>query len=95
MRDYMLLARPAGDMAPFIRESFGTVVDGLKRAVTRACPQVTWQADFNLGGGQFVEIFSAPDQPSATRVSQIVHEIEGVRAEVRPLRESWEKLPVD
>jgi hypothetical protein len=90
MRDFMLIARPSGDLGRYIGSSFETVVDHLKEVAERACPQIRWQADFSLGNSQFVEIFSAPDYDTALRVSGIVREVEGVRAEVTPLKSSWQ-----
>jgi hypothetical protein len=90
MRDFMLIARPSGDLARFMGDSFESVVDHLKHTAERACPQIKWQADFSLGKSQFVEIFSAPDYDTALRVSLIAREIDGVRAEVTPLKSAWE-----
>lgn len=89
MRDFMLLARPSPDLARLVGDSFDGIIGELKRSVQRVCPQLQWQADFNLGSGQYVEIFSAPDYESAMKVLRLAKEEKAVCAEVKPLKSAW------
>ena len=88
MRDFMLLARPSDDVAKLVGHSFGGTIGELKRSMERLCPQLRWQADFNLGSGQYVEIFSVPDYESAMSVLRVAKD-KGVFAEVKPLKSAW------
>ena len=89
MRDFMLLARPSDDVAKLVGHSFGGTIGELKRSMERLCPELRWQADFNLGSGQYVEIFSVPDYESAMGVLRIAKDKKGVFAEVKPLKSAW------
>jgi hypothetical protein len=89
MRDFMLITRPASEIVRRAAASFQTVVDEIKSSASRACPQIQWRADFDLGGSDYVEIFSAPDYSTALRVSDIARNMPGVRAEIATLKSSW------
>lgn len=89
MRDFMLLTRPSPDAAALLGDRLGTLLGELTAAAKRACPQIEWRAEFDLGPQSSVRIFSAPDFESAMRVSELARRLDGVRAEVTPLRAGW------
>lgn len=89
MRDFMLIARSAGETARILGSAFDKLVHEIESEAQRACPQIEWRADFDLGRGQYVKIFSAPDASAAMQVSAAARTVEGVRAEVTPLRGGW------
>lgn len=88
MRDFMLIARPSNGVAKRVGHSFDGIIRELKRSAERLCPQLQWQADFDLGSGQYVEIFSVPDYESAMSVLRVAKD-KGVFAEVKPLKSAW------
>ena len=84
LRDFILIARAtqgAGDFHERIR--------GAVRLAAASLPEVAWRADFDVGPGEHVEIFGAPDSGYARKVSELVTAIPGVRAEIAPLGKGW------
>ena len=84
MRDFILIARAtqrAGDFHERIR--------GAVRLAAASLPELAWRADFDVGPGEHVEIFGAPDSEYARKVCELVTAIPGVRVEVAPLAKGW------
>lgn len=84
LKDFMLIARAAGAGDAF----HARIRQALERAAATH-PGIAWRADFDLGPTEHVEVFSAPDFASAREVSRMMSTLEGVRAELAPLRSGW------
>lgn len=89
MRDYLLITHPPAGKAQLTEESFAALMRNVVAAVRRTFPDIEWQADFVLDLKYCIEVFSAPDIEAATRVSELVSRVAGVRAEVIVLRSRW------
>lgn len=58
--------------------------------IREACPEVNWIADYAvLGPYDYLDIFDAPDNESAMKVSAIIRQIAGAHTEVWPATQ-WE-----
>jgi hypothetical protein len=84
LRDFILIARATQGAADFHER-----IRGALRLAAASLSQVAWRADFDVGPGEHVEIFGAPDSGYARKVSELVTAIPGVRAEIAPLRKGW------
>jgi hypothetical protein len=84
LKDFMLIitaAAAAADFHPRIRAA-------LEQAVA-AHPDAALRAEFDVGAREHVEVFSAPDIATARSISEDVNRIDGIRAELAPLRSGW------
>lgn len=72
-----------------------------KRAVEKirtACPQVKWIADYvMMGPYDYLDVFEAPDNETAMKVSAITRQIAGAHIEIWPVVhwKQYEKLMRD
>lgn len=89
MRDYLLITHSPAGRAQLTEESFAALMRNVVAAARWSFPEIEWQADFVIGLKYGVEVFSAPDAGAATRVSELVSQVAGARAEVVPLRSRW------
>ena len=88
MRDFMLhlhLDAPPG-AGPSLPRRAGKLLEQIQACARSACPAVQWGLDLDFGTSDHVRIFSAPDYESALKVENLAKEVDGVRAEVMPLR---------
>lgn len=60
--------------------------------VRQECPQVHWQANYAiLGPADYLDIFTAPDNASATKVATIIRTFGHATTEIWPATE-WEQF---
>jgi uncharacterized protein with GYD domain len=60
--------------------------------IRRECPQVHWQANYAvLGPADYVDIFTAPDNATATKVATIIRTFGHATTEIWPATE-WEQF---
>lgn len=78
-----LSAMPRG---PAAAPPVSRLLQDIQAGARSACPQVRWGSDFDFGTSDHVRLFSAPDYESALKVESLAKEVDGVRAEVMPLR---------
>jgi hypothetical protein len=63
----------------------------VSEAVRKACPDVTWVADYALlGPVDYLDIFDAPNLETAMKVSTLVRSLAGAHTEVWPALE-WNR----
>ena len=87
MRDYMLVLHPRKDAGPAGR--FESMVDQAIGVARIAFPAVQWQADFQLGPRDHVEVVRAPSEAVARQVCTLLSAVAGVSAEVTRMTSSW------
>jgi uncharacterized protein with GYD domain len=59
--------------------------------IRKACPKVKWIADYALMGPyDYLDIFEAPDNETAMKVSAIVRQVAGAHTEVWPVS-TWKE----
>jgi hypothetical protein len=84
LRDFMLIARaiePSAEFLPRLREAL--------RLAAASHPEIAWRAYFDVSPRDHVEIFSAPDFAAAREVSALLSGVQGMRAELAPLKNRW------
>jgi uncharacterized protein with GYD domain len=78
-------------LSPEIAGSFKNreeVGEKWKRAISEKCPEVKWISHyFLLGPYDFMDIYEAPDEESAAKVSMITQTLGALKAE------SWTAIP--
>jgi hypothetical protein len=84
LQDFMLIARCTGEDAVLHAR-----IEQALRLAAAAHPQMRRLADFDLGARQHVEVISAPDRATARSVVDMVNGLEGVKAELAPMRGRW------
>ena len=89
MPTYVLMTKLSPDCLGDSHDRRGKGKEWLAR-VNKACPQVNWIAHYALlGRYDFMDLYEAPDDATAHKVSMISREEGAVRAE------SWPALPYD
>ena len=95
MRTYVLMSRMA-IQGPSMIEVASNMKSGPKRRrawrtqVARQCPEVRFLASYALlGGWDFMDIYEAPDEETAAKVSMIVSGTAAFQVE------SWSAIPED
>jgi hypothetical protein len=84
LKDFMLIAR-----ATESAEKFHARVKQVLEIAASLHPDIAWRAQFEIGPAEHVEVFSAPDSGVARQVSSLMGALQGVKAEVAPLRRGW------
>ncbi|HEX6318944.1 MAG TPA: hypothetical protein VFZ84_08710 [Burkholderiales bacterium] len=84
LNDFMLIAR-----ATESAEKFHSRVKQVLEIAASLHPDIAWRAQFEIGPAEHVEVFSAPDSGVARQVSSLMGALQGVKAEVAPLRRGW------
>jgi hypothetical protein len=84
LRDFMVIARAAEGA-----EKFHARIRQVLDMAALVHPEISWRAQFELGPSEHVEVFSAPDFGAAREVSRMMGALQGVRAELAPLRKGW------
>jgi len=82
--DFMLIAH-----ATESAEKFHARVKQVLEVAANLHPDIAWRAQFEIGPAEHVEVFSAPDSGVARQVSSLIGALQGVTAEVAPLRKGW------
>lgn len=72
-----------------MRRRAATEKTAVREGARAACPEIQWQADFVLGPEDFVEVFSAPTEQAATKVSMLVGALGELQAQALPLTSRW------
>jgi hypothetical protein len=89
MQDFMLITRvPAPVAALSDPSAVDETIQKMKTSLSSAIPGIDWRLEFNLGGGRYVEVFSAPDAQTAMSLPRLASE-RGLQAEVSTLRKGW------
>jgi uncharacterized protein with GYD domain len=91
MSTFVMLTRVAPEMArtPQMLETLEQQAMGHIRA---ECPDVKWVANYAiLGPYDYVDIFTAPDVATATKVSTVIRSYGGAHTEVWPATE-WREF---
>lgn len=91
MSTFVMVTHVAPEMGhtPQMLEALEQIATGHIRA---ECPDVKWLASYaTLGPYNYVDIFTAPDIATATKVSTIIRSYGGANAEVWPATE-WREF---
>ncbi len=87
MPTYVLMTRLAPDITRKLKER-EKIGQRWKKAVEDKCPDVKWVSHYTLlGPYDFMDIYEAPDEETATKVSWITLSMGAVTAE------SWTAIP--
>jgi hypothetical protein len=84
LKDFMLIVTASQG-----NEDFHPRVRSALEFAAAAHPEVALRADFDVGPREHVEVFTAPDMGTARNIAYSVGKLEGLRAELAPLRSGW------
>ena len=84
LKDFMLIITAAQG-----GEDFHPCVHSALQLAAAAHPEVALRADFDVGPREHVEVFTAPDIGTARDIAHSISKMEGLRAELAPLRNGW------
>jgi uncharacterized protein with GYD domain len=97
MSTYIMITRLSHDALKNPR-ALETLSHDVSQHIHRNCPEVRWQSSFVvLGAADYVDIFTAPDNATATKVATIIRTFGHATTEIWPATEwgEFQKLLKD